>query len=267
MHHTTITSRQNALIKGLRHLRDKARYRRAEGLTIAEGERIVRDLIETGGPVRQLLLAEAAYLRDDVRPWADAAAGRGIETHVLSTSCYDAFTSLKSPDGIAAVATWQPAPLESVATANARLAVLSCVQDPGNAGGIVRTAAAAGASAVVFAGGGVDPRHPALVRGSAGMSLRLPIAVAGDAEFVNQAQQAGIRLLAASGSAEVCYTEADYGAPMALLIGSEGQGVSSALLDGAHARLQIPMANDVESLNAGVAAALLLYEARKYWEV
>ena len=138
------------------------------------------------------------------------------------------------------------------------------VQDPGNVGAIVRVAEAAGATGIVAAGVSANPFSWKALRGSMGSALRLPI-VAGVAagEAVDVSRSGGCRIVAAVPRDGRPIVEADLVGPLAILIGGEGQGLPGPLVDAADERVTIPMQAPVESLNAAVTAALILYEARR----
>ena len=138
------------------------------------------------------------------------------------------------------------------------------VQDPGNLGAIVRVAEAAGATGLVAAGGSANPFGWKALRGSMGSAFRLPIAseISAD-EAVAEARRRGCRVIAAVPRDGRPVFGADLTGPIAVLIGGEGHGLSSAVTDAADDRITIPMQPPVESLNAAVTTALIVYEARR----
>ena len=142
---------------------------------------------------------------------------------------------------------------------DALVVVLDGVQDPGNAGAILRAAEAFGASGVIFLKGTVNPYNPKCVRGSAGSVFRVPLIACVEADEV--LRLTGIEWYAAMPRAQKLVSDADLAAPCGMIIGSEGHGVSP-LLAGHATGLRIPTSG-VESLNAAVAAGILLYEARR----
>jgi TrmH family RNA methyltransferase len=138
------------------------------------------------------------------------------------------------------------------------------VQDPGNLGAIVRVAEAAGATGVVAAGGSANPFGWKALRGSMGSALRLPIASEPAAEnAVAEARRHGCRIVATVPRDGRSLYDVDLAGPLQVLIGGEGRGLASALTDLADERVTIPMQAPVESLNAAVTAALIVYEARR----
>ena len=140
------------------------------------------------------------------------------------------------------------------------------VQDPGNLGTVVRSAEAAGATAVVVGRGeqGVDPWSPKVVRGSAGAVLGVPVLVADDpAAAVGTLRARGFRAVGADGTASTTYTDTDLTGSIALVIGSEAHGLPPAVVAALDVVVSIPMAGATESLNAGVAASILMFEAAR----
>ena len=141
------------------------------------------------------------------------------------------------------------------------------IQDPGNLGAVVRAAEAGGASGVVTTPGGADPFGWKAVRGSMGSVFRLPVAQADSAAaMIDRARAAGLQVVAAVGHGHTPMHEVDLARPTLIVLGSEGQGLAPELLASADSRVSIPMTPPVESLNVAVAAALLVYEARRQRE-
>jgi RNA methyltransferase, TrmH family len=152
---------------------------------------------------------------------------------------------------------WQ---LDQLVRGNPLLMILDGIQDPGNAGAIVRAAEAFGASGVIFVKGSVNPYNPKAIRASAGSLFRVPLVAALDPSLaVAAVSQRKIGLYAAMPRAQVSLGDTDLSQKCAFVIGSEGRGVSSILQDAAQG-LRIPT-SEVESLNAAVAAGILLYES------
>ncbi len=172
-----------------------------------------------------------------------------------------------SPAGVVAVCRFLDRDLPDVFESRpALLAVLADVRDPGNAGTVVRTADAAGAGGVVFAGSSVDLHNPKTIRASVGSVFHVPIAIAPDpAEAVRTARRAGMLVVAADGAGEVDLYEATdlLSRPTAWLFGNEAWGLPADLADLADHRIRIPIHGGAESLNLSTAAALCLYESAR----
>jgi TrmH family RNA methyltransferase len=176
----------------------------------------------------------------------------------------DAVSPVKTPSGIVALAERPPARADRLYGPAALVVTAVDVQDPGNLGAMVRVAEAAGATGFVAAGGSANPFGWKALRGSMGSALRLPIIsqVSAD-EAVAGAREHGCRIVAAVPRDGRSLFEIDFTAPIHLLIGGEGQGLAAALAGAADDRVTIPMQAPVESLNAAVTAALIVYEARR----
>jgi TrmH family RNA methyltransferase len=240
-------------------------------------------VIEGPVPVREVLAA-GAVLDDvfvDAAAWADAepgsplhdavvaAAAAGTPVWSLPPGALAKVTDTVSPQGLVAVAPRRPADLERLTNGHAGIGagpvlVLVDVADPGNAGTLVRAAEAAGASGVVFAGACTDPFGPKAVRAAAGSLLRLPVAEAAEVGPALVALRAGGRRLVATvarggGSPEAL----DLTGPVALLVGSESHGLPPEVVAAADHLLTIPLEPGVESLNAAVAGAVVLFEAAR----
>ena len=264
-----ITSRNNSVVRLLFGLGSR-KGRRDEGLTIAEGFRLCLEAFASGAPVRRLVLSESMMARgecDELRAAAGDHDGT-VEVIELSDGCYEKISGLKNPAGAAVVLEIGETSLADVLQGDCKLVVGAGVQEPGNAGAIVRVAEAAGASGCVFLDG-VDVSSPKFIRAAMGSSFRVPCACADAETFLTGAQEAGVRILAADGGSEqlraVDYAQVSYKSPVAICLGSEGQGLPDKVLAAAEKCVVIPMAGKTESLNVSVAAGILLYEARKSW--
>lgn len=141
---------------------------------------------------------------------------------------------------------------------------LETLQDPGNLGTVIRTAAAVGADRLWLSDDSVDLDNPKVLRASAGQWFRLPMTVSGSLPTDLKALQAqGMQIVATLPTAQLTYWQVDFTQPTIVLLGNEGAGLSAALVEIADVAVKIPLAAGVESLNVGIAAALILYEARR----
>lgn len=255
-----VTSRQNALV---------ARYRaaargEAAGLVLLDGVHLLAESLAAGLRIREAAIASHAVDREELTPLIQRLTAAGVDLVAASTSVMAALSPVRSSSPIVALAE-RPALTGLSTGAVADLLVVAVdVQDPGNVGAIVRVAEAGGATAVVTAGASASPFGWKALRGSMGSALRLPIEVTPDApRAVGKARQRGCRIVAAMPRAGRSAFEIDYTGPTAIVIGGEGQGLSASLLEAADERVTVPMAAPVESLNAAVTAALIIYEARR----
>ena len=250
-----ISSSRNPRIRTIRALAD-ARTRRQRGRTIVEGLRLV-DAALTHGEVTFVLFEAGAG--DAIGRLASSARQREIEVAACTRAVLAAAAQTETPAGILAeVSIPKPA-----ARSGARLTlVIDGVQDPGNMGALVRTAAAAAATDVCWLAGGADPFGPKAMRAGAGAQFQIPVWAAATAESVRAALE-GARIHAAAADGSHDYAEVDWTGPQALIIGSEAHGVSAPLRGLADDSVRIPMSLEVDSLNAAAAAAVILFAAAR----
>jgi TrmH family RNA methyltransferase len=277
----TITSRENKWLKIFRAaLRGTGP---AEGEAIGvEGPKLVEDALRAGLQAEALLVSEAGEASDLERILRAAGESEaGIpRSRVMRTTdkLFASVAGTETPQGVAALFL-QPAwefddVMRGAAAADgglrgdaALVVVLAAVQDPGNVGTIVRSAQAFGATGVVTTRGSADPWSPKALRASAGSGLRFPV-LRGMAipVLLAQLRVAGVKIVAASshspaGRGAAADAVADLREPVAIFIGNEGAGLAREIENVADARISIPMRDGVESLNAGVAASVVLYQA------
>lgn len=249
-----ITSTRNPKIQWVRKLQSQARFRKQERLLVVEGVRLVEEAARSGWPVRLVLHAGDLMERAQVLIGQLRDAGCVIEAvpeKVLASA-----SDTETPQGILMVVERQELGLPAVLDF---VVILDGVRDPGNAGTILRTAAAAGAQAVIFPPGSVDPHSPKVLRSAMGAHFRLPVLDL-DWDGIERLIKPGLQVFVADSSAGQVYTSADLTLPLALVIGGEAEGAGNAARALADLRLKIPMAGEVESLNAAAAAAVLLFE-------
>jgi TrmH family RNA methyltransferase len=247
----------HSLIRDLQ--RRKARERR--GLVVAEGIRLVADALEGAAGIVAILAADDAA-RGPAAPMLAAAAAQGIETVVVPRREFDRLADTETPSGVLAVVAWRPLALEALRVDGPGIVlVLDAVQDPGNVGTMIRTAHALGAAATVALDGTADVRSPKVLRAAMGAIFRHPVVAAGAADFASFASRSDFAVWAAVPGGEPLSGGDRVPARLALAIGNEGAGVRGELLALAQRRVTIPMRAGAESLNAAVAAGILLYEA------
>lgn len=242
----------------LRRLLARRSTRRDERAFVIEGETLVTEALDAG------LTLEALYLA--ARPGAPplvairAAAG-GHRVHTLAPGVLERISGTVSPQPVVAIASTCDVPLDTVADATL-VVVCAEVRDPGNAGNIARSAEAAGAGAVVFCAGSVDPFNPKTVRSSAGSLFHVPIASGGDpVEVLERMGRWGFRRLGAVADGGDPYEEVDYSPKTAVVLGNEAHGLLPALEHHLDQRVTIRMAGRAESLNVSMAGALICFEA------
>lgn len=258
---TTITSRQNPLVARYR----AAARREQRDVVLLDGAHLASDALAAGVRIEQVAMTAATHEDPGLRDLLAALSRAGVAVAIASPPVMDAISPVRSSSAIVALARRPAAAGEAVYDgANALVVVAVDVQDPGNMGAIVRVAEAGGASGVIACGASADPFGWKAMRGSMGSALRLPI-VSGipAAEALADARRHGCRVIAATPRGGQPLVGIDLRGPVAVLIGGEGQGLAPAIVEAADDRVTIPMQAPVESLNAAVTAALLIYEARR----
>lgn len=255
-----VTSVSNPLIKEMRALAQKKR-RDESGLFLAEGQKLVRDALESGWPAH--ILAYAAPGPGDAAIGALAAAAKASGGTVLEISeqAMEKITRRENPQSVVGVFRQRLAPPSAIGRDGIWVA-LDRVRDPGNLGTIIRTADAAGLSGVALVGASCDPFSLETVRATMGSIFHVPVARIGENAFLAQARRHGARLVGTHlTAARVDFRSERYAPPLILLMGNEQQGLSQPLADGCDALVRIPMRGKADSLNLAVSTALMIYEA------
>jgi TrmH family RNA methyltransferase len=257
----TITSRHNPLVARYR----AAARRESDEVILLDGAHLVTDALAAGVRIEHVAMTPAAREHPDLQGVLARLARAGVEIVVVAAPVMDAMSPVRSPSGVVALAA--PPAVSGAAiygAADPLIVVAVGVQDPGNVGAIVRVAEAGGATGVIATGGTADPLGWKALRGSMGSALRLPV-VRGTApaDAVAEARRHGCQVIATTPRGGRTLFEIDLTRPTAMLIGGEGRGLASTLVDAADERVSIPMQAPVESLNAAVTAALIVYEAQR----
>ncbi len=257
-----ISSKEHELVKLAVALQQK-KTRDEKRLCLLEGLRLVEDAFLAGWSVRQLFVGQALAAETRVAELLAAAEKRRIPAFFVTEAVLKKMATTSSPQGVMAVVA-QPSTALPIEAKGELWLLADELQDPGNFGAILRSADAAGCSGVIMAGYGVDPFGPKAVRATMGSLFHLPIAVAHDqAHALAWIRRQGLRVLVADASGTLPYDKADYTDGCVLVIGNEARGVSPFWLAAADAVVGIPIYGKAESLNAAVAASLLVYEAAR----
>lgn len=252
-----ITSLHNPLVKEVRRAASRG-SRTADGLLLAETFHLLEEALRSGLSV-PAVLAERRVLPIVER---HVAKLRDTRVHPLSDGLLESIGTTESAQGVLALVQPPVWTLDHVFRGKPLVIVLDGVQDPGNAGTIARAAEAFGATGLIFLKGAVSPWNPKTLRASAGSLFRVPFVEGLDVETVRAAlKQRRVHVWIATPRGGQPAPDADWAKPSALVIGSEGHGVSAAM-SGAGLDLHIPTTG-VESLNAAVAASIVLYEAMR----
>lgn len=248
-----ISSTKNPRVTALRELKTR-RGREEKGLYLVEGVKMVHEALGRPGRVRALWLSETAG--EDA---AQLAAQAECTVYQVPEHVMQAISDQKTPQGILAELTL-PTPPKRQAL-GPKLIALDDVQDPGNVGTILRTADAAGFTGAVLSKGCADPFSPKCLRATMGSVFRLPLYITDTlAQTLMELRGAGYDILAAELSTDDFFKREALAESFALVIGNEGNGISQAVSDTATHHLALPMAGGAESLNAAVAAGIMMYD-------
>lgn len=263
-----ITSTQNEKIKHIAALQRDAKLREEESLFAVEGGRLFLEAPDF--LIREVYVTER-FLENVMRGQGPEAkikeklSRAGCET--VSDQVFSKMSDTKTPQGILAVLAKQEYKREELLgapDAAPLLLLLENVQDPGNLGTILRTAEGAGITGVIISPGCADIYQPKVVRSTMGSLFRVPFYQTADLyQEIKYLKDNHIKLYAACLEGSECYDAADYRGGSAFLIGNEGNGLTRQAVQAADMRIRIPMAGKLESLNAAVSAALLVYEAAR----
>jgi RNA methyltransferase, TrmH family len=249
-----ITSLQNPRVKQIVKLRDDKKQRQSEGLMLVEGYDEISLALAAGHFPRTLFIAPELVRREI----------KDVTTEILTVSpaVFGKMSYRENPDGWLGIF---PIPRTSLDDLNLSpspmIIVAESVEKPGNLGAILRTADAAHVDAVLVCDPRVDAFSPNAVRASRGAIFTVPVVETKSAQALVYLQKRGIRILAATPSAEAAYTRQDLSLPLAVVVGTEDQGLSEFWMSQADVKVKIPMMGKVNSLNVSIATALIVYEA------
>lgn len=249
-----ITSAQNPRIKALLALQEKSRLRREKGLFVVEGRREVGHCAESGYRISTLFVCPEIY-GEGCLPEADSV----VE---VPASLYDRIAYRGGTEGIIAEIYSRTTRLEDLdLPENPLVAVLESVEKPGNLGAVLRTADAAGVDAVLVCDPLTDLYNPNLIRSSLGGIFTVPCVACSSEEAISYLKARGIQILTAQLQDSSWYYDTDMRRGTAIVIGTEDKGLTDVWREAADAHIRIPMLGALDSLNASVSAAILLFEA------
>jgi RNA methyltransferase, TrmH family len=258
-----LTSLQNATVKQLRKLQ-QPKERRHQGVLLLEGTHLIEAACAANYPLGVLCYTEAWQQR--YPEICQQALAQAEQVELVTAAVLQSIASTVTPDGVVATAprrnAWQEAASQPGSAIHLGI-MLETLQDPGNLGTIIRTAAAAGSDGLWLSDDSVSLENPKVLRASVGQWFRLPMATVNLAQKAQQLKQEGVQIVASSATADVDYWDLDLVKPTVFMMGNEGAGLSAALMECASVAIKIPVMPNVESLNVAVSTALLLYEARR----
>ncbi|MGI6011230.1 MAG: TrmH family RNA methyltransferase [Ruminococcus sp.] len=253
-----ITSSSNHHVKKVAQLQKKGKVRDEEDCFVAEGLKMV--LEAPRDKICQIYLAASFYEEHGIPDQI-----KGIPTEVVEDRLFSQMSDTKTPQGIMCLVRQYHYSLDDMLRRkDALILVLEDLQDPGNVGTIFRTAEGAGADGIILSGGCVDIYHPKTIRATMGSIYRMPfLRTKSMNDAIKEIKSRGICTYAADLEGKNFYDEEDYKKGTAFFIGNEGKGLGADLIREADIRIKIPMEGRLESLNAAVAAALLVYECHR----
>ena len=257
-----ITSPTNPRLKALVRLR-RRRARDEEGVTLAEGYEELQLALAAGVRPRTLFHCRDLMLEPESQlALVEEVRASGVETVALSRGAFEKVAYREGPDGFLAVLPRLGLSLaELELSENPVLLIAEGLEKPGNLGSMLRSAEAAGVDAVIAVDPVTDWGNPNVIRSSKGAVYAVPVATAATlGELVGWVRAHGIRLIATTPDTETLHTATDLRGPVAIAVGTEKYGLTDAFLAAAEERVRIPMAGEINSLNAGVAAAVVLFE-------
>lgn len=250
-----IISKDNQIYKLCGKLASR-KYRDAYGKYLIEGDRLIAEALKTGQRLDAVIAVEEKTVSEDLP----------CKVIFMEKKLFENLSQTQASQGILAIvekaAMEETDFLKQIQMKSGNVVLLDRLQDPGNIGTILRTADAAGYSGLMTIKGTADLYAPKIVRAAAGSLFRMPVFAAGSAEqAVSILKAAGKTILATGFDTKLCYYDVDMRKNIGLIIGNEGNGISTELMDMAHQVIKIPMDGNIDSLNAAVAAGILMYES------
>ncbi len=258
-----LASPSNPRIKAAARLRDR-RTREELGLTLVDGARELRRALDAGVEVVEAFVHEPALAGEDARIALDRLRASGVPLHSTSEPAFAKVAFGARVDGLVAVV--RPPALDLAGLqlpSNPLVIVVEGVEKPGNVGAILRTADGAGADALIAASPRTDLWNPNVIRASAGTAFSVGLAAGPSSLVLAWLRERAIRIVAARVDGALPYSDADLTGPLAIVLGSEAEGLTRTWAGDDITAVGLPMHGVADSLNVSIAAAVLLYEARR----
>ncbi len=258
---TVISSLSNHQIKNINQLLKKTKAREDQGVFVVEGQKMFEEARSEG------LLVKAFFSESFYQKKLEDSPGyfSNLEYEILTDAVFQSISETKTPQGVMGTVKKPKYSLEElIKNPEACLLLLEDIRDPGNLGTIVRTAEGAGITGIILNSSSVDIYNPKVIRSTMGSIYRVPFAIVDDFNLVlKEIKLQGIRIFAAHLLGQLYDTKESFRDKCAILIGNEANGLSDKVSAEADILVKIPMAGKVESLNAAVAAAILMYEVSR----
>ncbi len=258
-----LTSSQNPLIKEVRALKNKS-DREEKGRYFIEGVRFVEEALKENARIEYLMVSDTLSGDHAFEYLQKVIENTGLDCYLLPDSLFASISDTHTPQGILAVLELNRTELGSAELKDGLLIILDGIKDPGNMGSIIRTADAAGCAGVVVPDGCVDVYNPKVLRSTMGSVFHIPVYHCDDiADAVKIIKDHGFRLCASHLEGSASIYDTDLTGSVALVIGSEAEGIGTETLKAADLLVRIPMKGRAESLNASVAAGIMIFEAMR----
>ncbi|MDF2522545.1 MAG: methyltransferase, TrmH family, group 3 [Clostridiales bacterium] len=256
----TITSSQNPVIKEIKSLKIR-KNREEKQLFFIEGIRFVEEALKEGVAIETILFSDRLYETRGGEDIISQIREGDYETYHLPDKLFQEISDTENPQGIIAVVKMKQYKLEEIIDEGDFFLILDSLQDPGNMGTIIRTADAAGVTGIIISRGCVDIYNPKVLRSTMGSIFHIPFCFSESLpEAIRQLKEQGIKVFAAHLDGKLNYFDADMKCGTAIIIGNEANGISQETAEQSDSFVKIPMPGRSESLNASVAASLLMYE-------
>ncbi len=257
-----ISSKDNPLIKHIIKLNKSSKYRRVNGEFIAEGLRVCRDAALSDAKISALIITDSA--QDKYAEDTALLSDKADKTYVVSESVFEHICDTKSPQGVLCIIKTLDNPfLFGKIKSNGKFLALDNIQDPSNLGTILRTAEAIGIDGIIMSADTCDIYSPKVVRGSMGAVFRVPYTVVSSiAEFLSEHKELN-SYAAVVDSDAYSVTEIGFTEPCVAVIGNEGNGLKPETVESCDKKITIPMKGRAESLNASIAAGIIIWEMVK----
>ena len=254
----SITSCKNTIFKQLVKLNESSKKRRISELTILDGMHLVNSYYEKIGLPKCLFINESSYKNSEIKEFLDLENSKAVEVYVLSDSLFCNISPVKVPTGIIALVTI-PAPKDiTVSNSDIFCALLESIQDPGNLGSILRSAAVAGVCDIYMSDDCADAWSPKTLRAAMGAHFLLRIHERSNLAKI--AQQFKGKVIATTPKSDKSLYKLSLKGPIAFIFGNEGAGLSEIMYQSANEKVTIPMQGKSESLNVAAAAAICFFE-------
>lgn len=257
-----ISSENNAIIKHIKSLRFK-KWRMKHLQFVVEGVRIIDECLKHNGDIKYIVYCEDLHTVRYGTDLLNRIREKGFVIYEVPGQLFNKIAATENPQGIIAVINMRNIALEDLGLKDdgeLLFVILDRIQDPGNMGTIIRTSESAGADAVILTKGSVDPYNDKILRATMGAVFYLPIIQCKDDTWIEYLKERNVKLIAADLDTDKTYIDIDYGGNIGIIIGNEANGIDKKILYNVDERVIIPILGKMESLNAAVAAGILIYK-------